>query len=101
MILINSTEHLQRSNSFRSPVRSLLFCFFLFGLLSCGPYTFHDVSVDYSKVKTVKVGFIDNKARYINPQLSPRLTDNLKQKITSYTKLTQVSGDNADYQINA
>jgi len=67
---------------------------------SCGPYTFRDVSVDYSKIKTVKVGFIDNKARYVNPQLSPRLTDNLKQKINNYTKLTQVTGDDANYQIN-
>src|SRR5215471_14112340 len=72
----------------------------IFVFTSCGPYTFHDVSVDYSKIKTVKVGFIDNKARYINPQLSPRLTDNLKQKINSYTKLTQVTGDDANYQIN-
>jgi hypothetical protein len=74
--------------------------FLFFTFLSCGPYTFRDVSVDYSKIKTVKVGFIDNKARYINPQLSPRLTDNLKQKITNYTKLTQVTGDDANYQIN-
>jgi len=66
---------------------------------SCGVYTFRDVSVDYSKIKTVKVGFIDNKARYINPQLSPRLTDNLKQKINSYTKLTLVTSDDANYLI--
>ena len=68
-------------------------------LSSCGVYTFRDVSVDYSKIKTVKVGFIDNKARYINPQLSPRLTDNLKQKINNYTKLTLVTGDDASYII--
>ena len=72
----------------------------IFIFTACGPYTFRDVSVDYSKIKTVKVGFIDNKARYVNPQLSPRLTDNLKQKINSYTKLTQVTGDDANYQIN-
>jgi hypothetical protein len=66
---------------------------------SCGVYTFHDVSVDYSKIKTVKVGFIDNKAHYVNPQLSPRLTDNLKQKINSYTKLTLVNSDDANYII--
>jgi len=66
---------------------------------SCGIYTFHDVSVDYTKIKTVKVGFIDNKARYVNPQLSPRLTDAIKQKINSYTKLTLVNSDDASYII--
>ncbi|MBV9961073.1 MAG: hypothetical protein JO072_02395 [Parafilimonas sp.] len=76
----------------------LTFYFLLF-TSSCGVYTFRDVSIDYSKVKTVKVGFIDNKARYINPQLSPRLTDNLKQKINNYTKLTQVNSDDANYII--
>ena len=83
--------------------KKLWFCFFTFYFLlltpSCGVYTFRDVSVDYTKVKTAKVGFIENKARYINPQLSPRLTDNLKQKITSYTKLTLVNSDDASYII--
>src|ERR1700748_1071791 len=74
-----------------------LLTFFLFS--SCGIYTFRDVSVDYSKIKTVKVGFIDNKARYVNPQLSPRLTDAIKQKINSYTKLTLVNSDDASYII--
>src|SRR6266513_1947512 len=67
---------------------------------SCGVYTFHDVSVDYSKIKTARVGFIDNKARYINPQLSPKVTDALKQKINSYTKLTLTNSDDANYQIS-
>lgn len=73
-------------------------CSLLF-LTSCGVYTFRDVSIDYSKFKTVKVGFLENKARYVNPQLSPKLTDNLKQKINNYTKLALVNGDNASYII--
>ena len=103
MISMNSKKSEVRSQkSKRFGGAAVLFtCGFLFfTFLSCGPYTFRDVSVDYSKIKTVKVGFIDNKARYINPQLSPRLTDNLKQKINNYTKLTQVTGDDANYQIN-
>jgi hypothetical protein len=80
-----------------------LLCFFAFTFLlftsSCGVYSFKDVSVDYSKMKTVKVGFLENKARYINPQLSPRLTDNLKQKINNFTKLTLVNSDDASYVI--
>jgi hypothetical protein len=66
---------------------------------SCGVYSFKDVSIDYKKMKTVKVGFLDNRARYINPQLSPRLTDNLKQKINNFTKLTLVNSDEASYVI--
>ncbi len=80
---------------------SLLFLasFFLLFTSSCGVYTFHDVSVDYSKIKTARVGFIDNKARYINPQLSSKVTDALKQKINNYTKLTLTNSDDANYQI--
>lgn len=83
--------------------RSKLIIFLLLALIitgpSCGIYTFRDVSVDYNKIKTCKVGFIENKARYVSPQLSPRLTDNLKQKINSYTKLTLVNSDDANYII--
>lgn len=76
-----------------------LFTFYVL-LSSCGVYTFHDVSVDYSKIKTAKINFIENKARYINPQLSPRLTDALKQKVNNYTKLTLTNNDDASYQIS-
>ena len=79
-----------------------LFIFILISTLfiSCGPYTFRDVSVDYKKIKTARVSFIDNKARYINPQLSPKVTDALRQKINNYTKLTLVNTDDANYQIS-
>lgn len=78
----------------------LLLTSYLLLLTSCGVYTFRDVSIDYSKIKTARVGFIDNKARYINPQLSPKVTDALKQKINSYTKLTLTNSDDANYQIS-
>src|SRR5437667_9087193 len=39
----------------------------------CGIYRFHDVSV-VDSIKTVKVNLFDNKARYVNVQLCPRLT---------------------------
>ena len=32
-------------------------------------------------VKTVKIGFIDNRARYVNPQLAPMLTDKILQML--------------------
>ena len=66
---------------------------------SCGAYSFSGASVPDS-VKTVRVNFIENKARYINPQLSPRLTDKVKQKITNQTKLTPTNSDNVHYEIS-
>jgi hypothetical protein len=66
---------------------------------SCGIYSFTGASVPDS-IKTIRVNFIDNKARYVNPQLSPRLTDRVKQKINNQTKLTQTNGE-AHYEINA
>lgn len=66
---------------------------------SCGVYRFKDVSIPDS-IKTVKVNFFENRARYINPQLSPRLTDRLRQKIVGQTRLSQTNNDNADWEIN-
>lgn len=77
----------------------LFFCFILLFLSSCHVYSFKDVSIP-PEVKTVKIGFIENKARYVNPQLSPRLTDRLQQKITGQTRLTRTNNDDAHYQIN-
>lgn len=67
--------------------------------LSCHVYKFRDVSIP-QEVKTVKVNFIENRAPYVNPQLSPQLTDKLRQKIVSQTRLTQTNGDNADWEIS-
>ena len=44
-----------------------------------------DVSIPDS-IKTVKINFIENKARYVNPRLSPTLTDKLRQKIVGHDK---------------
>jgi hypothetical protein len=63
-------------------------------------YRFSDASVPDS-IKTIKVNFIENKASYVNPQLSPRLTDRLRQKIIAQTRLTQTNRDNADWEITA
>ncbi len=76
----------------------LVITIFIFSFFSCGVYTFHDVSIP-ENVKTVKINFIENQARYINPQLSPKLTDGLQQKISNLTKLTRTNNDNADYII--
>lgn len=62
-------------------------------------YTFKDVSIPQN-IKTVKINYIDNRARIVNPQLSQRLTDKLRQKIVNQTRLTQTNSDEADYDIS-
>ena len=78
----------------------LFIIFFAFtSIYSTCSYTFKDVSIP-PDVKTAKVNYIDNRARFVNPQLSPKLTDKLKQKIIGQTRLTLVNGDDAHYEIS-
>ena len=85
-----------RSVSFLVPCALFLVPF----LSGCGIYKFKDVSIP-PEIKTVRVNYIENRARYINPQLSPRLTDKLRQKIVGQTRLSQTNSDNdnADWDI--
>src|SRR5450432_89713 len=69
-------------------------------LNACGVYSFKDVSIP-PEIKTIRIGFIENRARYVDPQLSPLLTDKFKQKVSSQTKLIQITGENADYDVTA
>ena len=73
----------------------------MFALLNsnCRIYKFKDVSIP-PDVKTVKVNHIENRARYVNPQLSPRLSDKLRQKIVGQTRLTQTNSNNAHWDIS-
>jgi hypothetical protein len=65
---------------------------------SCGIYKFKDVSFPDS-VKTFRVNPIENRAPYVNTQLAPQLTDKLRRKIISQTKLKQTNGD-PDWEIS-
>jgi len=79
--------------------RIFLLVLFVISLLAGCNYKFNQTTIP-PEIKTVRVQFIENNARYRNPQLSPQLTDKLRQKIVSQTKLTQVNGENADYDIS-
>src|SRR5215218_7532723 len=63
-------------------------------------YSTKDTSPIPVEVKTFRVNYLENKARYVNPQLSPTLTERLKQKISGQTRLRQINGDEADYDIS-
>jgi hypothetical protein len=68
-------------------------------LLFSGCYTFKDIGSIPKEVKTFRVSYIENRARYINPQLSPQLTEKLKQKIVNQTRLNGVQTEDAHYDI--
>ena len=65
----------------------------------CGVYSFKDVSVPDS-VKTVRINFFENKAQYVNPQLSPNLTEAVKRKIQNQTRLTLSKADEVHWDIS-
>ena len=98
-MLVRQKIHGTSLNSLRI-TRIFLLVLFVMSLLSgCNVYKFNQASIP-PEIKTIYVRFIDNKARYNNPQLSPQLTDKLRQKIVSQTRLTQVNTDNADYDVS-
>jgi hypothetical protein len=78
---------------------SIAYCLLPILILFSGCYTFKDIGSIPKEVKTFRVNYIENRARYINPQLSPQLTDKLRQKITSQTRLSGVQSDDAHYDI--
>jgi hypothetical protein len=63
---------------------------------SCGPYSFRDATVP-PEVKTIKIQLFENRARYVNAQLSARLTDAFNQKVSRQTKLSRTNDDDAHY----
>ena len=85
-------------NNYFKHILALLFI--SIGLSGCGIYSFKDAVIP-DNIKTIKIGFIENKARYVNPQLAPQLTEKLLQKIISQTKLSRTNSDDAHYQIYA
>ena len=69
----------------------------LLAFSSC--YSFKDVSIP-PEVKTVRIQYFENRARIVNPQLSQRLSDKLRQKVVNQTRLTQTNNDEAHYDIS-
>lgn len=78
----------------------IAYCLLPIVLLTTGCYSFKDIGSIPPEVKTFRVNYIENRARYVNPQLSPQLTDKLRQKITGQTRLTGVQSDDAHYDIS-
>lgn len=63
-------------------------------------YSTRDTAPIPPEITTFRVNYFENRARYVNPQLTPQLTESVKQKIIGQTRLRQVNNDNADYEIS-
>jgi hypothetical protein len=72
---------------------------YVFSFATC-KYSTKDTSPIPPEVKTFRVNYLENKARYVNPQVSPQLTERLKQKILGQTRLRQVNSEDAHYDIS-
>jgi len=71
----------------------------IFNFATC-KYSFKDTSPIPQEVKTFRVNYLENKAQYVNTQLSPQLTEKLKQKIINTTRLRQTNDNDAHYDIS-
>ncbi len=88
--------------TFVSFFKMFAICFLLlttFSYSTC-KYSFKDTSPIPPEVKTFRVNYFENKAQYVNTQLSPQLTERLKQKIINTTRLRQTNEDDAHYDIS-
>ncbi|MCW3093629.1 MAG: hypothetical protein JWP81_4698 [Ferruginibacter sp.] len=82
---------------FLLPICLLVFAVFSFATCK---YSFKDTSPIPPEVKTFRVNYFTNKARYVNPQLSQELTEKMKQKVIGNTRLRQTNDDDAHYDIS-
>ncbi|MEO9021780.1 MAG: LPS assembly lipoprotein LptE [Ginsengibacter sp.] len=77
----------------------LSFLSLIFTFATC-KYSFKDTSPIPPEVKTFRVNLFQNRARYVNPTVAPQLTEKLKQKIISQTRLRETNNDDAHYDIS-
>lgn len=63
-------------------------------------YSFKDVSPLPPEIKTFSITALENRARYVNPQFAPQLTEEVRQKVINLTRLRQVTGEMGDYDIS-
>ena len=108
MILKNNGNVRKRVTLVKRNLHLLLIsCMLIISLISIQStckYSFRDTAPIPPEIKTFRVNYLENKAAakggYVNPQLSPQLTEKLKQKIITTTRLHQTNNDDAHYDIN-
>ncbi len=78
---------------------ALLIAFVTMTFATC-KYGFKDVSPIPPEIKTFSINAFENRARYVNPQFAPKLTEEMRQKVINLTRLRQVTGEMGDYDIS-
>ena len=78
---------------------TLSFVLLIFSFATC-KYSFKDTSPIPADITTFRVNLFGNKARYVNPTVAPALTEKLRQKIISQTRLRETKNDDANYDIS-
>ncbi len=80
----------------------IAYCLLLIACFSSATckYGFKDAAPIPLEVKTFRVNYFENRAEYKNPQLSPQVTEKLKAKVISTTRLRQTNDDDAHYDIS-
>src|SRR6185437_16502115 len=63
-------------------------------------YSFRDSSPIPADITTFRVNAFENKARYVDPTVAPQLTEKVRQKIISQTRLRETKNDDANYDIS-
>jgi hypothetical protein len=92
---------LNKRNLWLSMVISFSFLFLNLWLSSCKvSYGLTEkVSSIPDSIKTARIIQFTNTAPYVNPQLTPNLTQAFRNKITNQTKLSLTNSDNAQWEI--
>lgn len=71
----------------------------IFTFATC-KYSFKDTSPIPADITTFRVNLFGNRAHYVTPTLAPALTEKLRQKIISQTRLRETKNDDANYDIS-
>jgi len=77
----------------------LSFLLLVFTFATC-KYSFRDSSPIPADITTFRVNAFENKARYVDPTIAPQLTEKVRQKIISQTRLRETKNDDANYDIS-
>ena len=80
-------------------IAGMAFLLIVFSFSTC-KYGFKDTAPIPVEVKTFRVNYLENKASYVNTQLSPQLTEQLKAKVINTTRLKQTNSEDAHYDIS-
>ena len=77
-------------------MKKIIFILAVFALSSCG-YKFNGASIP-ADMKTISVAYIENNAQLVNPQLSQELTEGLKERIRTQSRLNIIpTGGDASF----